>query len=390
MPHSPLNRIGSANLKRSLILLIIFFIGCAYADDTNQETIAIGLIVPQSSDLVSLADGMRNGANLAVDQVNAEGGLEVDGKRYRLVLLVADDHNIPDQAVEAARRLIFQDNVKAIVGPPTSRTAMAVAGVAENARVPMISPTATHPDLTQSREFVFRVSFNDNFQGEVMAEFARQTLQGQRAAVLYDTTNAYNRGIAEIFRASFEARGGQVVAFESYLVGEENFRPHLDRIQAAQPDLLFLPNFAADVILQAPQAREMGITAVILGSDSWEWQRLAPIPALDGAYFSNHYNPNQNNPASRPFVEVYQRRHNQPPTGGAALTYDAFQLLFTAMQNQRATDSEAIQQGLNGISEFNGVTGAIRYVDGRRDPLRSAVILQFLDGQVRFFELVDP
>jgi branched-chain amino acid transport system substrate-binding protein len=208
--------------------------------------------------------------------------------------------------------------------------------------------------------------------------------------VLYDTTNAYNRGIAEIFRASFEARGGHVVAFESYLVGEENFRPHLDRIQAAQPDLLFLPNFAADVILQAQQVREMGITAVILGSDSWEWQRLAPITALDGAYFSNHYNPNQDNPASWPFVEVYQQRHNQPPTGGAALTYDAFQLLFTAMQNQGATDSEAIQQGLNGISEFNGVTGAIRYVDGRRDPLRSAVILQFLDGQVRFFELVDP
>jgi branched-chain amino acid transport system substrate-binding protein len=141
---------------------------------------------------------------------------------------------------------------------------------------------------------------------------------------------------------------------------------------------------------QAQQAREMGITAVFLGSDSWEWQRLVSEPALDGAYFSNHYNPEQNSPDSQPFVSAYQNRYNALPTGGAALTYDAFQLIFQAMQNERATEAEAVRRGLSAISEYRGATGAIRYPNGRRDPLRSAVILQLLDQQVRFFELIDP
>jgi branched-chain amino acid transport system substrate-binding protein len=363
---------------------------CAYADSQEPETIYLGLIVPESSELSSLATAMQNGANLALDQVNEQGGLLVGDNWYRLVLVVEDDRNIPDQAVEAARRLILQHDARAIVGPSTSRTAMATAALAETLRVPMISPTATHPDLTAGRDFVFRVSFSDDFQGQVMAEFALNRLRLSRAAVLYDLTNSYNRGIAEIFQASFTAQGGDVVAFESYLVGEDNFRPQLSRIQAADPDFIFLPNFTNDVLRQAQQAREMGITAVFLGSDSWEWQRLTDDPALDGAYFSNHYNPEQSNADSQDFVSAYQNRYNALPTGGAALTYDAFQLIFQAMQNERATDAEAVQRGLAAIVEFPGVTGSIRYVDGRRDPIRSVVILQLLDQQVHFFELIDP
>jgi branched-chain amino acid transport system substrate-binding protein len=388
MPRLPLNHPGLIGLWGLAVLLILT--GCAYADSVEPEAIYLGLIVPVSGDLATMAGAMLNGANFAIDQVNDEGGLVVGGKRYRLILFVEDDQNAPDQAVEATRRLVFQHDVQAIIGPVTSRTALAAAPVAEALGAPMISPTATHPDLTAGRDYIFRVSFNDEFQGQVMAEFARDNLQAQRAAVLYDMTNTYNRRIAEIFRSKFIAAGGQVVAFEAYLVGESDFRPHLGRIQAVEPDLIFLPNFSADVLFQAQQAREMGITAVFLGSDSWERQRLAPEPALNGAYFSAHYNPEQSNASNQSFVSAYQERYGMPPTGGAALVYDAFQLTFKAMQNEGAVDREATQRGLSAMTEFHGVTGAMRYEDGRHDPVRSAVILQLSDQQARFFQLVDP
>jgi branched-chain amino acid transport system substrate-binding protein len=262
--------------------------------------------------------------------------------------------------------------------------------VAEAAGVPLITPTATHPEVTAGRAFVFRVAFSDTFQGQVLAEFARQGLEVERAAVLYDITNSYNRGMAEIFRSAFAELGGQVVAMEGYQVGETDFQPMLNRIDAAAAELIFLPNFASDVLLQVQQAQAMEMTALLLGSDSWEWQRLAPEPALEGAYFSDHHNPEADDLASQPFVTAYQSRYNQRPTGGAALTYDTFQLLFMAMTRQDAIEAATIQEGLAAVTEFRGVTGIMRYDDGRRDPRRSLVILRFLDGQVRFFRLVDP
>ena len=372
------------------LLISLLLAGCGLRDDPEPVAVHIGLLVPASSELSTVAEAMENSARLAVDRVNGEGGILISDRRHPVILVVADDHNVPDMAVEAARKLIFQDNVQAIIGPATSRTALAVAPIAEAARVPLITPTATQPEVTAGHQFVFRVAFSNEFQGQILAEFAHHSLQLERAAVLYDVTNSYNRGMAEIFQSAFTELGGQIVSMEPYQVGETDFRPMLSRIDAAGAELILLPNFTTDVLLQAQQVRALGMAALLLGSDSWEWQRLALEPALEGAFFSNHFNPEADNPASQPFVTAYQSRYNQLPTGGAALTYDAFQLLFMAMTGQAALEAVAIQEGLAAVTEFRGVTGIMHYDDGRRDPRRSAVILQFVDGQVRYFKLVDP
>jgi branched-chain amino acid transport system substrate-binding protein len=351
--------------------------------------IRIGVIAPLTGEPPGVGASTVRAAELAADQVNEAGGLEVRGQRYRLALLVEDSANIPDTAVAAARKLINQDHVAVIIGPQISRNAIPVATVAENAHIPMISPYSTNPATTSGKQYVFRIAYVDSFQGEVMARFALEQLNVQTAAVLYDVANEYNRDIAEFFRQSFTTGGGQVVAFESYTTGETDFRRQLAVILAGQPQVLFLPNFNNDIVLQVHQAQTLGITATLLGSDSWDWEQLVDLAAVEGAFFSTHYVNDAANATGQRFVELFRQQYNEAPDDEAALTYDAFNLLFQAIQNAGQVDPESIQRGLRQIEQFQGVTGLMRYT-GTGDPEKSAIILQIKDGEAQYYETIEP
>ncbi len=323
---------------------------------------------------------LRRGAELAAKDVNRGGGLEVAGKRRRVRLLFADDGGYPEAAVEAARKLINQDDVAALVGPGLSRCALAVAGIAENQGVPMISPTATHPELTAGRSYVFRVPFSDDLQGRAIARFARADLGAGRAAVLYDVASAYNRGLAEIFHRELEALGGRVVAFESYTTGQTDFRAALGRIRESAPEILFLPNYFDTVLRQAAQARELGIDAVLLGGDSWEGSDYRALPVFAGSFFAAGWHPEIAHPESLAFLDAYRRRYRSEPFNAGALAYDALGLLFHAVTSQGSFEGVAIRRGLEVVDGYRGVTGSISY-RGRREPLRDVLILRVgIDG----------
>ncbi len=351
--------------------------------------IRIGVIAPLTGRPSDMEASTVKAAELAANQVNEAGGLEVGGQRYQLVLLVEDSANLPDTAVAAARKLINQDHVAVIIGPQISRNAIPVAVVAENAHIPMISPYSTNPATTAGKQYVFRIAYVDSFQGEVMARFALEQLNVQTAAVLYDVANEYNRDIAEFFRQSFTAGGGQIVAFESYTTGETDFSRQLAVIHDGQPQVLFLPNFNNDIVPQIHQAQAAGITATLLGSDSWDWEQSADLAAVDGAFFSTHYAHDAANATGQRFVELFRQQYNEVPDDEAALTYDAFNLLFQAIQNEGQVDPESIRMGLRQIEQFQGVTGLMRYT-GTGDPEKSAIILQIKDGKAQYYETIEP
>jgi len=370
-----------------LALALLALVSCG--KPPVEQTIKIGVIAPLTGSIPAVGQSTVNAAQLAVREVNDAGGLEVGGQKLKIELFIEDNQDKKETAVGVAQKLINQTGVVALIGPQASRNAIPVAAVAEEAHVPMISPWSTNPQTTAGKRYVFRAAFIDPFQGRVMARFAVEELKAEKAAVLYDVASEYNKGIAEIFKQVFEEAGGRVVAFESYTTGETDFRPQLTAIRDAGAQVLFLPNYYNEVPSQVRQARELGVQAAIIGSDSWGQIEAADLAEMEGMYFSTHYAPDIASPAAQKFISAYQAAYGQLPDDVAALTYDSFGLLFRAIRSQGKADSESIRNGLASISHYEGVIGVMEY-KGSGDPVKSAVILQIKGGRFQFYRLAEP
>lgn len=383
------------SLRPEFVLILILIGGLVVSGRRSDQgaEIRIGVIAYLTGSFAD-ASGIptQYAAQLAVREVNKAGGLDVGGRRLRVKLIIEDvEEGHPERVVVAAHKLINQENVVAIVGPQYSRDAIPVAQVAEGARIPMISPMSTHPETTAGKQYVFRVGFIDSFQGRVMARFVLEDLGLQKAAVLYDVASDYNRGIAEIFKQVFEEAGGQVVAFEAYTTGEKDFRQYLLRIRESGAKVLFLPNYVDDFPVQAYLARQMGIDVPVIGSDSWDGLDLTGHPELEGAFYSSHWHIDNDNERSRSFVEAYRQAYPDRTAirSTAAMTYDAFGLLFQAIQSQGQADPGSIMRGLAAIEGYQGVSGVITYQEGG-DPVKSAVIVQIKEGERVLYKRVTP
>lgn len=373
-----------------MLLAISLFLILAACDESTSREIRIGLIAPISGDFAATT-GLPavDAARLAVAGVNEAGGLEVGGRRYTITLVVEDDQGNPETAVSAAQKLINQEGVAAIVGPFFSSNAIPVAEIAEQARIPMISPTSTNPQTTAGQQYAFRATFLDDFQGMAMARFTVDDLKIQQAAVLYDIASDYNRGLAEAYKESFEGLGGQIVAFEPYTTDQnQDFSQQLAHIQASNADALFLPNYTDDVLRQGQQAHELGIEAIILGSDAWEGERISGDDAFENAYFSGHFCRDQSVENIRRFSQEYEQEFGREPNGLIALTYDSFGFIFAALQEQKQATPEAIRAGLYNIS-YQGITGLIDFED-TGDPIKSVAIWHIEDGDRVCHKLVSP
>ncbi len=363
-----------------------------------QKTLKLGVIAELTGDMPAVGASCRNAAEMAVKEINEAGGLQVGEEKMKVVLVVEDNAGKADQSAAAAQKLITQDEVLAIVGPNASRYAIPASEIAESSETVLITPWSTNPKTTRDantdepKKYVFRACFIDPFQGRVLAKFALENLKAQKAAVLYDVASDYNKGIAEVFKENYEALGGKIVAFETYTTNDKDFSAQLTKIKAAAPDVIFLPNYYSEVPLQVQQAQRLGITAPFIGSDSWGSNELLTLggTALEGYYFSTHYAADNATPVAKSFIESYQKTYGVVPDDVAALTYDAFGLLFTAIQNAGKADREAIRAALSTLPEYQGVTGDMKFEAGSGDPIKSAVILQIKDGKFTYFTNANP
>jgi len=380
-------------LHQAIALFLMFSSGLAgcttISPENSANEIRIGVIASITGSIPNVGKSTIEAAEMAVKEINDDGGLEVAGQKYKVTIVIEDDQDSSETAVAVAEKLINQENVIALIGPQASRNAIPVSNIAENSRIPMISPWSTNPDTTSGKHYVFRVAFIDPFQGQVMARFTFEELDATKAAVLYDVASPYNRGIAEIYKQIFEAAGGKVVAFESYTTGEKDFAKQIQNIKNSGAEVLFLPNYENEVPQQAELARKLGLDIPIIGSDAWGTIPPANRTWLEGAFFSTHYAADIADEPARTFIENYTEFYNHTPDDVAALTYDAFGILYQAIRSQGKFDPEAIQTGLAGVESFTGVTGTMQY-RGTGDPVKSAVILQVLDGEFKFYKLATP
>jgi branched-chain amino acid transport system substrate-binding protein len=365
-------------MKKSLFLLAALFcsLSAAFAGPGGQsgDTVAIGAVFPLSGSVAFYGTESRDGALLAIEEINAAGGLL--GKK--LTLIAEDDEGDAAKSLNAFTKLVSRDKVSFVLGSSTSGATMAMTIPAQQAKVILISPSATNTEVTKAGDYIFRACFIDPFQGVVGADFAYDTLRARRAAVLYDAGADYNTGLAEAFKAQFRKNGGQVVADEAYQSGDVDFNAQVTRIRATNPDVVYLPNYYNDVALQAKQLRAQGINAALLGGDGWDGLiDNAGDEALNG-YWSAGFAADTTDPRGQVFVKAYQAKYNRPASQFAALGYDTMMLVIDGIKAAGTFDTAAVK---NAMAKLNGpyVTGNIRF-DANRDPIKGAAILEIVNN----------
>lgn len=375
--------------------------GCA----KREAEIKVGEYGSLTGGTATFGISSKQGIELFVDNLNAAGG--VGGKKIHV--LVEDDQSRPEEAATAVNKLTAQDGVVAVLGEVASSRSLAAAPICQGAGVPMISPSSTNPKVTEIGDYISRVCYIDPFQGMVIAKFAKNTLHFTKGAVFRDNKNDYSVGLANYFTESYKGMGGTIVGDESYSEGDQDFKAQLTVLKGKKPEFIFVPGYYTEVGLIARQARELGITAPLLGGDGWVSDRLLEIAqdALNGSYFVNHYYENDPNPIVQGFVQSYRKRYNSTPDGLAALAYDAAGVLTNAMQQLSTQDAKAFET-LSGppnadqkaaraklrdliaaTKDFPGVTGRIS-LDSKRNAVKPAVFLGIENRSYKFVATVEP
>ncbi|WP_223642484.1 ABC transporter substrate-binding protein [Corallococcus sp. EGB] len=352
-----------------------------------EGSILIGEVGSLTGSEATFGISARNGIDLALQEANAAGGV----RGQKLVVRVYDSQGRPEEGAQAATRLIAQDKVVALLGEAASSVSMAMADKAQAAKVPMITPTSTSPEVTKKGDYIFRVCFIDPFQGLVMAKFARENLKVSRVAVLTDNKSAFSVGLADVFNQKFKEFGGTIAGNESYSKGDTDFRAQLTSIKNMKPEAVFVPGYYTDVGIIARQAREVGLRVPLLGGDGWDSDKLYELggSALEGSYFSNHYSPDNPDPVVQNFLAKYKSAYGSVPDSVAVLAYDAGRLLVDAMRRAPDTSGPALRDAIAATKDFPGVAGTIN-LDANRDAVKQAVVMKVEGGKAVFVTTVKP
>ncbi len=374
-------------------LLVGLLGGCGSKKSAGEATIKIGGNLEMTGTGASYGKSAQNAIKIAFEKINSKGG--VLGKKLELV--VADNKSEAAEATNAMQKLNSQDKVVAVIGPNISSAVIASSAVNTGAKVLDISPMGTNPGITvgkngKTNAYNFRACFIDPFQGTVMATFAHDTLKASKVAVLIDNSSDYSKGLAQFFEENFTKAGGTIVAKESFLQKDTDFKSTLTKIKATNPDMIYVPGYYQEVGLIVKQAREMGLNVPMAGGDGWDSTKTPEIAgkdALNNTYFSSLYSPDDASDLNKEFVAAYEKVYQEKPDVFAALAYDSALLVAEALKNANSTEPAKIAEAMAKIKGLKGVSGSVTF-DAKHDPVKSAVIIEYKDGKQVFKSKVDP
>ena len=369
------------------------FSGCSNTGDggsasggSDSDTIRIGGLAPLTGDAASYGVAVNNAIQMAVEDINANGG--IDGKQIEYIYY--DEKGDTTEATNAYNKLVQDDKVVAIIGDVTTKPTLAVAQTSQQDNIPIITATATAAEVTLTGPNIFRACFTDPFQGELMASYASEKLGATKVAILSDMADDYSSGIAEAFVAKAEELGMQVVADEKYQDGDVDFKSQLTNIKGQNPDVLFLPVYYEDLRLISAQAKEVGVTAQLCGADGWDSVLTDNFDSsmLNGGVFCSQYSTESTDERVQNFISTYKEKYEMDPNMFAVLAYDATNMMAQAISDAGSTDSQAIIDAMAAL-EYDGLTGRMTF-DEDRNPQKSAVIVSIQDNAYKFVENYDP
>src|SRR5437867_4868373 len=385
-------------LKFLTITLAVALVGCPPKNESanggggNAATSGSDILIGEYGSLTgaqaTFGQSTHNAIMMAMDEINAAGG--INGRKIKV--LTEDDQSKSEEASTAVTKLISQNGVLAVLGEVASSNSIAGADVCQSNKVPMITPSSTNPQVTRKGDYIFRVCFTDDYQGENIARYAATQLHIKRAAILTDVKNEYSTGLTATIERVFTSLGGQIVGKQSYSNGDSDFRSQLTAIRTSNPEAIFVPGYYTDVGQIAIQARDLGMKQPLLGGDGWESPKLIEIggKALDGSMYTNHYFYADPSPTVANFVQKYKERYGAIPDGMAALGYDAARVLADSIRRAKKLDGPSVRDAIGATKGFQGVTGTITIGPERNAVGKKIIIEEVKGGQLTLRATIEP
>ena len=365
--------------------------GCSGGAGTAQapqgDTIKIGVNFELSGDVATYGEANVQGIEMAAEEINQAGG--IDGKQIELIKY--DTKSDAAEATTLATKLMTQDKVITVIGPATSGGMKATIPVAEQHKIPVVSGSATADDVTVDangvKEFAFRTCFNDSFQGTAAANYAADKFGAKKAVILRDSSSDYSKGLADAFRETFTAAGGEIVSEDAYAKGADNFNAVMTKFKGQQFDVIYLPGYYTEAGKAIKQARDLGVTQPILGGDGFDSPVLAEQAGtqLTDVYFTNHYSSADQDPKVQDFIKAFQAKYGTEPNAFNALGYDTLKFVADGVSRAGEKTGEGVQKALAETKGFAGVTGTFS-VDENHNPVKAVVFIGYKDGEVAVTE----
>lgn len=339
----------------------------------TKGTIKIATQTPLSGDQAALGEGIKLGAQLAVEKF--KGPLEQMG--FKVEFVPFDDQAKPDVGVANAKKIVADRDILLVDGHLNSGVALPSSEVYKDANLAMISPANTNPKITdRNYKNVNRVCGRDDVQGEVGARFAKEELKAKSAYILHDKT-LYGQGVAEFFRDTAKKLGIEVLGFEG-TEEKANFDPIITPIKAKNPDLVYFGGIYSQGAIFLKQLREKGVEAAFLGPDgldSSEMVKIAGKTAM-GMHYTTVVGPPTIYPEAKAFIDEFKAKFKKDPEPFAAQAYDVAALGLKAIEmaakeagNKKPTRAQ-VSAAVRKVKDFKGVTGTISF-DGKGDPVKA-------------------
>lgn len=363
--------------------------GSSSSSEGNKigDTIKVGYNLELSGAVAAYGQAEKNGADLAIKEINADGG--VDGKKLEAVS--KDNKSDNTESATVTTNLATQSKVNAIVGPATSGAVAAATPNTTSSAVPLVTPSGTQDTLTikdgKVNEYIFRSTFQDSFQGQVLAQYATANLNAKKVVLYYDSSSDYAKGIADKFKKEFK---GEIVLEETFQSKDTDFQAALTKIKGKEFDAIVMPGYYTETGLITKQARELGIDKPILGPDGFADSKFiesAGAANTTNVYYVSGYSTKVSlSDKSTKFVESYKEKYGEEPNMFAALAYDSVYMVAKAADG--AKTSKDIKTNLAKLKDFEGVTGKMT-IDKEHNPIKSAIMIGLDNGQEKTAEAVE-
>lgn len=369
----------------ALALALAILSGCGGGTDTKKEAL-IGANLEMSGESAEWGEDSKRGIEMALDEINAK-----PDQKIKLRAIYEDNKSEAGASKNAMKKLCTQDGVLAVIGAVGSNRTLAAADVAMEEKVPLMTHASTNVTITKKGEYISRICFDDNFQGAVMARFARRSLKAETVVIVKATGNTYSEGLCESFDKVFTAEGGKVLKELAYQKGAQDFKTLVTQIKQENPAVIWVPGYHNEVALLIKQAREGGLQAPFLGADGWDNPELFTLcgPSIEGNFLANHFDPGDPNPKVQEFVKKFKERFKLEPTAMGALGYDAAYAMADSVNRAKELTPVAMKDAINSIKGVVGVCGTITMTP-EREVVKDAVVLVTEKTKFKYKETIKP
>lgn len=355
-------------MKKSLFVLLAILAVLSFPvfaqGGSEAASPKIGFIGPMTGDYANYGVLSNNSAMLAVAEFNAKGGI---GGKLPVVLVTEDSEGNVEKGLSSIEKLSSSDKIVGLIGPVFTGVSFAVGERVQNEGIVMISPSATHADITSIGDFVFRTVVSDGLQGEVAGRYFFEKLGYRTIGVLY-AKNDYSQGLYEGMSASFTANGGRITIAESFNVGDKDFKTQLTKIRTANPEAIYIPNYTAEMAQILEQAAQLGMRAQFLSSDGFSDPNIYNLAGdfTDGVIYVGPAKVKES-PSYAKFVADYRAKFGVDPDSFATNAFDGTNILLAAMDKvYKATgkfDRKAVRDAVAATSDYSGVSGLVNFAE---------------------------